>query len=214
MLTKAHRLTLIFLLIASAAVILGVQAYLGVFGNPRSHEDIRGLLWPNSKPIAPFSLEDQRGQPFGLEQLKGNWTFLFFGYMNCPDVCPAALQVMNYVDKLLAQTPEAKENVQFAFVSVDPARDNPEHLAPFIRYFKKDFLAITGPEEKLKGLTRQLGILYMYSEPEADGSYLVDHTAAILLTGPDGSLIALFSAPHDPVEMADRFKRIRELVDT
>ena len=212
--TKSHRYTLLLLLAGTLAVILGVQAYLGISRQSQSRPDIPGLLWPNPKPIAPFSLTDQRGQPFDLDRLKGHWTFLFFGYTHCPDVCPMTLSVLASVAKQFSRSPAEAENVQFAFVTVDPARDTREHMAAYLPYFNKDFLGVSGPDDKLAGLTRQLGIVYLRSEPEADGSYLVDHTASILLVGPEGHLIALFSAPHDPLEIAERFGRIRQFVES
>ncbi len=194
------------------AVVLGVQAYLGLSQDPQARPQIPGLLWPNPKPIGEFSLTDHRGEAFGLESLKGQWTFLFFGYTNCPDVCPVTLAVMNSVANQLSEEPAKQDNVQFAFVTVDPERDTQEQLAGFISYFNEDFVGVGGPDDKLVDLTRQLGIVFIRSKPEADGSYLVDHTASILLVNPSGELIALFRAPHDPVEMAQRFDRIRELV--
>ncbi len=213
MLRRNLRYTLL-LLAGCLAVVLGVQAYLGLSQKPQARPQIPGLLWPNPKPIGDFSLTDHRGEAFGLKQLKGQWTFLFFGYTNCPDVCPIALTVMNNVARQLSEDPAQQNNVQFAFVTVDPERDTQEQLAGFISYFNEDFIGVGGPDDKLAGLTRQLGIVFIRSKPEADGSYLVDHTASILLVNPAGELIALFRAPHDPVEMAQRFDRIRELVES
>lgn len=212
-LTRSQKLSVLMALLGALALVLGVQAYLAVPRYGQARPDIPGLLWPNPKRLAPFSLEDQHGRPFDLERLKGHWTFLFFGYSHCPDVCPVTLTVMNHVQKLLAATPDAAEHVQFTFVTVDPARDTPEHLAAFVKYFNEDFLGVSGPEDRLAGLTRQLGIVYLRTEPETDGSYLVDHTASILLTGPEASLVALFSAPHDAGEIAERFKKIRRLLE-
>ena len=214
MLNKPQKFTLLMLLVGTLAVVLGTQAYLGLTGGAQSRPDIPGLLWPNPKPIAPFSLTDQRGQAFDLERLKGHWTFLFFGYTHCPDVCPGSLAAMNTVARQLSGSPDEAKDVQFAFVTVDPARDTREQMAAFVAYFNKDFLGVSGTEDKLAGLTRQLGIVYLLGEPEADGSYLVDHTASILLVDPQGRLIALFSAPHNPVEMAERFGRIRRFVES
>ncbi len=214
MLTKSQRFTLLMLLVGTLAVVLGTQAYLGLSRGAHARPDIPGLLWPNPKQIAPFSLTDQRGSTFDLERLKGHWTFLFFGYTHCPDVCPGTLAAMSTMARQLSGSPDEAKDVQFAFVTVDPARDTPEHMATFIAYFNKDFLGVSGPEEKLAGLTRQLGIVYLRGAPEADGSYHMDHTASILLVDPQGQLIALFSAPHDPVEMAERFGRIREFIES
>jgi cytochrome oxidase Cu insertion factor (SCO1/SenC/PrrC family) len=213
-LLSRSKVTLLILLVGLIAVLVGVQAYLQrQRGSGQARPGIPGLLWPRSKAITPFSLVDQHGQPFNLARLKGRWTFLFFGYSHCPDICPVTLTVMNNVDKLLKDSPGAADDTQFAFVTVDPARDTPEHLAGYVGYFNQDFLGITGEDGELHRLTRQLGILYVRNKPEPDGSYLVDHTASILLVGPDARLIALFGAPHDARVIADRFRQIRRLVE-
>ncbi|MFQ5759606.1 MAG: SCO family protein [Acidiferrobacterales bacterium] len=175
--------------------------------------EIPGLLWPDPRVLSAFTLEDQHAQRFDLDRLKGKWTFLFFGYTNCPDVCPTTLSVLASVEKQLKQTPEALKNSQFVFVSVDPKRDTPEHLGKYVGYFNKDFVGVTGPPEKLGALTTQLGIFYLLGEPDAAGNYLVDHTAAILLTDPKARLIGVFGAPHDPQTIVARFRRIRELIE-
>jgi len=213
-LLSRSKATIVILLVAVVAGLIGVQAYLQIpRGSGQARPDIPGLLWPQTKAITPFSLVDQHGQPFDLERLKGRWTFLFFGYSHCPDICPVTLTVMNSVDQLLHDSPSESHDTQFAFVSVDPARDTPEHLAAYVGYFNKDFLGVTGDDDELNQLTRQLGILYIRNKPEPDGSYLVDHTASILLTDPDARLVALFSAPHDARVIADRFRQIRQLVE-
>lgn len=208
-----RRLTLVTVLVGVVAVVIGVQAYLKLPRDEQRRPDIPGLLWPKAKTIAPFSLVDQHGQAFDLARLRDHWTFLFFGYSHCPDICPVTLAVMNNVDQILGDSPTDKRNVQFAFVSVDPERDTAEHLRAYVGYFNKDFLGVTGSEDKLAGLTRQLGIIYIRNDPRPDGSYLVDHTASILLTGPDGRLVALFGAPHDARVIAERFRQIRQVVE-
>ena len=207
-----RRLTLLTLLVGAVAIVIGVKAYLRL-PRPDQRPQIPGLLWPTYKEITPFALVDQHGQPFDLNRLRNRWTFLFFGYSYCPDVCPVTLTVMNNVSQLLKKSLGVSEDIQFAFVSIDPARDTPEHLAAYVGFFNKDFIGVTGTEDALAELTRQLGILYIRNTPGPDGSYLVDHTASILLTGPDARLVALFGAPHDAHVIAERFERIRQLVE-
>ena len=158
-----------------------------------------------------FHLTDHHGQPFGLDRLEGKWTFLFFGYTHCPDVCPMALSVLANVDKRLHGSGDAT-HVQYVFVSVDPQRDTLAHLADYVTYFDKSFIGATAPEKELSLLTRQLGILYTRTEPDARGDYLVDHTASILLVDPKARLVAVFSTPHDATTIASRFSRIRHFV--
>ena len=174
--------------------------------------DVEGLLWPDPKAMQPFALVDHRGEPFTLEQLKGRWSFLFFGYTNCPDVCPTTLSMLDEVARELGKEPVSNRDVQFVFVSVDPARDTPEVLGKYLRNFNPNFVGVTGAGDMLMSLTLQLGIYVEREMPGADGNYLVDHGTAILLIDPVGRLLGVFQSPRGPLDMAERFRQMRRYV--
>ncbi len=174
--------------------------------------DVEGLLWPDPMAVQPFALVDHRGKPFTLEQLKGRWSFLFFGYTNCPDVCPTTLSMLDEVARELAKEPVSNRDVQFVFVSVDPARDTPEVLGKYLRNFKPNFIGVTGAGDMLMSLTLQLGIYVEREMPDADGNYLVDHGTAILLIDPAGRLLGVFQSPRGPLDIAERFRQMRRFV--
>lgn len=155
-------------------------------------------LLGHARALPPFELVDHEGRTFGNDRLQGKWTFLFFGYTHCPDICPTTLATLAQVaDRLESQ--DLYEDTRFVFVSVDPDRDSPGNLAGYVVYFNPDFIGVTGDEEALSALTSSLGILYAKVEdPENPDNYLVDHSGSILLAGPAGELAAVFSAPHDP----------------
>ncbi len=167
-----------------------------------------GTLLPSSRELAPFTLVDHHNAPFTRDSLRGQWSFAFFGYTHCPDVCPNALGMLKRVETLLeadGETPLPR----VLFVSVDPARDTPETLANYVSYFHPAFLGVTGEDSELKRLTRQLGILYGRSPGQENEDYLVDHSAAIILFNPEGNYQALFGVPHDPQKIAADFVAIR-----
>jgi protein SCO1/2 len=103
--------------------------------------------------------------------------------------------------------------VQVVFVSVDPARDTPEHLAQYVRYFDASFLAATAAPARLEALTRKLGVVAVAGEPDAAGSYEVDHTASILLLDPRARLVGIFGAPHVAEDITARFRAMRAHVE-
>jgi protein SCO1/2 len=196
-------------LLALAALAAGL--WMGLRTDRQSPpQELAATVLPAPKPLPPFSLVDQDHRPFGLERLKGKWSFLFFGYTHCPDVCPMTLATMRTAHEHLAATPSVLENAQFVFVSVDPERDTPEQLKSYVSYFNKDFLGVTGDEAQLQDLTHQLGILYVRAGG-SEGDYAVDHTTAILLIDPEARLSAIFSAPHDAEKIASAFLKIRDL---
>ena len=95
---------------------------------------------------------DFRGEPFGPDRLKGRWSFLFFGFTHCPDVCPTTLSVLAKVSRELEPDNGRGDGAQFVFVSVDPARDTPARLGEYVAYFDPDFLGVSGPDSALQPL--------------------------------------------------------------
>ena len=168
----------------------------------------RATLLPDGpRQLPPFQLQDQDGHPFSRAQLKGHWTLLFFGYTNCPDVCPLTLAEVKGFYSRLAGT-SYKADTRVVFVSVDPKRDTPDKLKRYVKYFHPAFVGVTGSREQLDQLTRELGIFYAYRGEGDD--YSVDHSATIALLDPNGDFRALFSAPHTADGLTSDYLAIRE----
>ena len=160
------------------------------------------------RPLQAFELTDHHGAAFNLQRLQGRWTFLFFGYTNCPDVCPTTMTTLNSAKRRFAELQGPVPDAQFAFVSIDPERDTVEQLAKFVPYFNADFLGVTGALPAVDAFTKQLSIMYMKVEPDRPEGYLMDHSAAVLLIDPQARFHALFSAPFDPVSIARDFQQL------
>lgn len=166
-------------------------------------------------PIYQISLTDHNGQNFKVQRLAGKWSFMFFGYTHCPDVCPTALIDLNAVyNRLLEQNAlvDEKYNVgtQFIFVTVDPERDTVEKLKEYVPYFNENFIGLTADPDMIAKLAHPLGVAYMRnSGNDSNEDYLVDHTASFLLIDPIGRLRATFPPPHDHRQIAEDFRNIR-----
>ncbi len=151
------------------------------------------LYYQTPRDIKPFEMTDHLGQQFTNQNLKGKWTWVFFGYTSCPDVCPTTLQELNfYYDELKA----INDNVQVSLVSVDPQRDTVERLSQYIVYFNKEFNALTADHSVLFPFARNLGLMYAISDEKRDDNYLVDHSASIVLINPNGKIAAIFKPEH------------------
>jgi protein SCO1/2 len=160
------------------------------------------------KTVQPFQLIDHHNKPFTLDSLKQKWTLMFFGYTHCPDVCPTTMQVLADVDERLAKNEaDLHKDTRVVFVSVDPKRDNTEQLAKYVPYFNRSFLGVTGGPDQIDQLTRQLGIMHLQVK-QGEG-YLVDHSASILLFGPDAKLHGIFSAPHATDRLLQDYIKLR-----
>ena len=201
-------------LVLAAAAALGAGLWIGdvVFEQARQRRPDVGqtaFIYPEPVPVPEFSLTADDGTTFDKERLRGKWSFLFFGYTNCPDVCPMTLNMFKQVHDLLAASEGGVADTQFVFVSVDPERDTPETLHGFVRFFNPELIGATGDPEMIDRLTSAFRILYMKVPAEDGGSYLVDHSSAVLLTSPDGDLYAVFTSPHQATAIAEAFDKIR-----
>ncbi len=174
-------------------------------------KNLDATVLPNARPLTGFSLLDQNKQLFGPEQLKGQWSFLFFGFTNCPDVCPTTLKVMQSVWKTLPTKSGDVGHPKLYFISVDPDRDKPEILKQYVQYFNPEFNGITGKLNELDKLTNQIGILYGYDDKtdSSDLEYTVNHSAQLILVDPKGRMRAVISPPHIARTIAANFQTIR-----
>ena len=204
-----RRQTVFLFLFGASAVALGLIAAL-VIGLRRSDDppSIAGFVYPEPKAISPFSLSKQDGRPFDLESLKGKWSFVYFGYTYCPDVCPTTLAELARARKLLQQG-GADAATQYVFVSVDPQRDTPQRLAQYVAFFDPTFLGATGGDEALSGLTRQIGVAYAFPEGKKGDRYAVDHSSIVALFDPNARLHAVFTPPQEAQGIAEGFRKIR-----
>ena len=173
--------------------------------------ELQGVLRPEPKPIQAFELSDQYQRPFNLERMKGTWSFVFFGYTHCPDICPTTLSTLTRVIKKLQTDPQTLPNTRVVFVSVDPARDTPDVLESYMKYFNEAFQGVTGTQQDIDSLTRQFGAGYIKEQETAPGEYLVSHASSIFLVNPQGQLLATFPPPHDPDTIVEQFQQIRSL---
>ncbi len=177
---------------------------------PERPVELEGVLRPDFRLLQPFKLTDHNNTLFIEERLQGKWSFVFFGYTSCPDVCPATLYILSSIHGLLVdETGEIPDDMQVIFISVDPARDTPEKLANYITYFNKDFIGATANKAEIDKLTRQFGAGYIFEEETSAGEYNVSHTSAIFLVDPYGRLVASFSQPHQPATIVSQYKKIR-----
>ncbi len=193
------------------AVAAAVGAYLGQrwWADPAVSSGLpldAGALvrYPVPKQVDVAPLIDRHGQTWTVEQLRGRYSLVFFGFTHCPDICPAALAMLkSAADRWRAELPP-EQQPQVVFVSVDPKRDTPEQLGKYVDFFDPDFTAVTATDEVLLPWTRSLGIVYVYT-PTGPGEfdYTVDHSGSILLLDPQLQLVGLFRPPQTVAQISD-----------
>ncbi len=151
------------------------------------------LYYQQPREIKPFVLQDHQGNNFANQQLIDKWSLVFFGYTSCPDVCPTTMQTLNFVYDDLKKA--SNNTVQILLVSVDPQRDSQRKLNQYINYFNNEFIALRANHGVLFPFARNLGLMYAIvdnQDTQAPESYLVDHSASIVLINPQGQVAAIF----------------------
>lgn len=186
------------------SVYLKSSPSIGMVSRP---PELEGVLRTQYKPIKSFQLVDHNNVIFNEAKFKGKWTFIFFGYMSCPDICPTTLSVLNAVQNLLDE--QNIEKMQVLFISVDPGRDTNKLLASYVEFFNKNFIGATADKAEIDNVTRQFGAGYEIEAETAPGQYLVAHTSAIFLVDQFGRLVATFSQPHYSKTIASLYRKIR-----
>lgn len=166
--------------LAGVASVVLVACGDGASGKKFLSTDVTGAPWGRS-----LALTDHTGTRRTLVDFRGKVVLLFFGFTNCPDMCPTALAEMaETVEKL---GPDGAR-VQGLFVSVDPQRDTPEVLAAYVPAFHSTFLGLRGNATEIAGAAAEFKIFYAIQAPNASGYYTVDHTAGIFALDREGRL--------------------------
>ena len=158
------------------------------------------------------------GAAFGLDDLKGRWTFAFFGFTSCPDICPTSMATLGQADRLLREQGLGQGGDQAPFqgvlVSVDPERDNLELLGRYVRAFSPGFVGVTGAHGQLAEFAGQLSATFMkVPEFDEDGNpkpdeYQVDHTANIVIINPYGHYHGFIKYPQQAATIAAAYQAL------
>lgn len=194
------RILVVALVLLTAAIMLAPRPSRNV------PEPAVATVLPEPVVLPAIELIDDTGATFSTDALGGRYTLLFFGFTNCPDICPLTLQVLATVTKELESRGGAPDVL---FVSVDPHRDTPERIAEYLGHFDADFRGATNSDEELAPLLTKLGVTV--HKTESDGEYYnVVHNGTIYVLAPDGRWIALFGgSSHDASSIVTDFLRIR-----
>ena len=154
-------------------------------------------------PVPALTLVDQDNKPFPTAKLQDSWSLMFFGFTNCPDICPTTLTTMNQAAKRLSD-----KQIRYLFVSLDPQRDTPEKLKEYVTYFNSDFIGLSGNKADIDQLSEKLGVIYDYEGDVDSGKYTVNHYAAILVIDPQGRVRAHILPPHPVDKIVDGVNKI------
>jgi protein SCO1 len=178
------------------AVVAVALAGCDQVGSPSAKQPFQGVDITGAEYARTLSLPDQDGKARTLDDFKGKVTVVFFGYTQCPDVCPTTMAELAQVKKALGKD---GERVQGVFITVDPERDTPEALKAYMASFDPSFVALRGTPEQTKATAKEFKVFYAKVPGKVEGSYTMDHTAGSYVLDPKGKvrLFVRYGAPAE-----------------
>lgn len=193
-------------LIAVAALVLGIVVN-GALHKGGALPITSGTMLDQPRPVRDFSLQGADGKPFTRADLAGHTTVVFVGYTFCPDVCPQTLTELKAVNAKLG---DLSGKLRFLFLSIDPQRDTPDKLASYVHYFSPEFIAATGADTELETLGENLGYAYAKIPGKTPESYQMDHSAALIVIGPQAQVLGYLTPPFKVEAVANDLRTIVE----
>lgn len=182
---------------------------------------LAGLGWALAAGAAPLHLEDYEAGPYALggdftltnslgnttrlSQYLGKVVVVFFGYTECPDVCPTTLSEIERMKKLLGKD---ASRVQPIFITVDPARDTAARLKAYLANFHAGIVGLTGTEAEIRAVAKLYQVRFARGASASSGGYVVDHTAFVYLLDRTGKVRYLFTSDAGGALMAEGARRL------
>ena len=164
------------------------------------------VLLPEPAAVAAFQLETHRGEQFQARDLAGHWTYLFFGFTNCPHICPTTVALMAEAEEQIRALPKG-EAFRGLFISVDPERDDAAGIAAFLGRFSERFLGLRGARSEIKKIARDLNVAFA-KMPDGQGGLTVEHSSHIVLIDPEGRYRGVIKRPRKAEALVSAFRRL------
>jgi protein SCO1/2 len=193
---------IVWSLVGIAAVVLAVLLLRGP-AEPGARAD-PGM--PGFTLGGPFTLVGFDGRPFSSQQLAGKPYAMFFGFTNCPDVCPNTLARLTQLRQKLGR---GEDSFRIVFVSVDPERDTPQKVGAYAQLFDTPIIGLTGTPQQIDRVARQHAIYHgKVPQPDQPDGYTVDHGAAVLLFDRTGKFTSTIAVEEQDAPALDKLRRI------
>ncbi len=164
------------------------------------------VLLPEPKAVPAFQLETHRGGQFHTQDLAGHWTYLFFGFTNCPHICPTTVAVMAEAEAQIRALPRG-DAFRGLFISVDPERDDIASIAAFLGRFSDGFLGLRGTRSEVLKVAQDVSVAFA-TVPDGQGGLTVEHSSHIVLIDPEGRYRGIIKRPRKAEALVSAFRRL------
>lgn len=209
---KIHQGVIRTVLFSICIIGLVLVGFFNQFLQPRilSNDELRlNNVWVHDKPriVRDFSMLDQHSNSFTKANLQGKWSLVFFGFTQCPDVCPTALAEMKRLKGMLDQQGRG-DDMQYMLMSVDPARDTQDVMKPYMAYFDNSFIGLSGDYLDTKKIAADFNVAFS-KMVLSDNNYTVEHSGNIAIVNPFGDYHGFIRPPFNASQMALTMNSIR-----
>lgn len=226
-LTQKRKTALMAFLAFDFLVVVALVVLFQMRGESRSTIELREIgvtIYPEVRVLSDFRLLDQRGEFFTKADFQGHWNLVFFGFTNCPDICPLTMAELSQFYAGLNFNVDVKPQV--FLVTVDPGQDDADSMAAYLANYSEEFIGLSGDPGQIAQLAEELYVGYGDAvEPEAaaashehgdphsevdvtPGDYLIEHSAHIAVINPQGDYYAVMRAPHRDQDLIKAFRKI------
>ena len=160
-----------------------------------------------SEIIDKVNLIDHYGKPFKNSTLKNKPSLLFFGFTNCPEICPTTLADLSEITK---EVTSSVDSINIIFVTLDPKRDNKEHLKDYVQYFDRNIIGLTGDKNEIKKFAENWGVFYE-TVKTSNNNYTLNHTATVFMIDELGNFRGTISWGENETSVIQKITNLRKL---
>lgn len=205
---------ILLLALAAGLGLLAAQKFFGPVQPAHAWPQTQAVtMYPQARPLPPFSLRQSDGTQLAAGELNGHWTLVFLGFTFCPDVCPTTLAELAQAQKQWEDLPDSTRP-RVLFVSVDPERDTPTKIGEYAHAFHDDTLAATADLPTLENFAKSLGFVFMKVPGKGfeqnPNDYTMDHSSGIAVLDPQGRVAGLIRPPFKPADIATDLRALTE----
>ncbi|GJM12006.1 MAG: cytochrome c oxidase assembly protein [Pseudohongiella sp.] len=227
-LAKKRKTLLMAFLAFDVLVVVALILLFQMRAERQSAVELREIgvtVYPEARVLSDFRLLDQQGEFFSNADFQGHWNLVFFGFTNCPDICPLTMAELAQFYAGLDFREDVKPRI--FLVTVDPGQDTPESMAAYLANYNEEFIGLSGDPEQIEQLADELYVGYgdavaasvmsashdehsgSHAEVELGaGDYLIEHSAHIAVIDPRGDYYAVMRAPHRDRDLLEAFRQI------
>lgn len=189
---------------------LGVMVHQSWSKPDHDLQPFYGTVLDHPRPLPAFTLEGTDGYAIDAQHLRGQWTFLFFGFTHCASICPVTMAELAKMTRALSQDADVPQP-KVIMITLDPQRDSLQRMQEYVHAFDPKFIGARGALAEVQILAHTMGIAYTQVKSRVQArpnDYSIEHSGAIILLNPNGDLIAFFTPPHQADLIVKDYRRL------